>query len=165
MPVRSYGRRCADNLEFRCKLVLLLNLTQPIVNHARTYHERIVLLNRDMVQKGSAGRHGSAVISPFCIVFQQIPEIAAGEALRFRMLPDQTHPVSLRHFEIRTAEQGHQMFVSVLLCKTRNQAVHQRHTDTVFAPLRVDREFPGVFPTSAVRLFICKRSVSLEDRI
>ena len=38
------------------------------------------------------------------IVFHQIPEITVGETLRFRMLPDKPHPISLRHFEIRTAD-------------------------------------------------------------
>ena len=81
------------------------------------------------------------------------------------MLPDQAHPVSLRHFEIRTTEQGHQVFVAMLFRKGRNRAVHQRHTDSVFVPLWIDSKFPSVFPASTVHPFICEGGIFSKHRV
>ena len=81
------------------------------------------------------------------------------------MLPDQAHPVPLRHFEIRAAEQRHQVFIPVLFRKGRDRAVPQRHTDPVFVALWIDREFPCVFPAPAVHPLVCKRGVLPKHRI
>ena len=46
-----------------------------------------------------------------------------------------------------------------------DRAVPQRHTDPVFVALRIDREFPGVFPVPAIHPFVCEGGISLQDRI